>query len=219
MKMAIKPQFDYADQFEEGRAEIELGSKWGYIDNTGRIVVATKYDIVMPFSDGLGRVKVFWRTEPYPKGVVGMEGQRSSRVFHWGCVDAAGKEVIRPQFLNLTAFAEGYALAQPEGSPQMGIIDRDGNFLVSARFDAGGSFSEGVAAALAGDKWGYVDHAGKWVIPPSFASAEAFSNGLARASVNPGVCSPVPRWRLAVGDFRGWEVPIYSGDPPGKGVR
>jgi hypothetical protein len=187
MRMVIQPRFDYAHQFQEGRAQIENGDKWGYIDRTGKIVVPAKYDITMPFTDGLGRVKVFRRTEPYPKGLIGIEGQTSSEIFYWGCVNLAGSEAIPPQFLDLTAFADGYAFARPDGQSQMGIIDRNGNFVVPPRFDQASSFSESVAAVRVGKQWGYVNSAAKWVIPASFQSAEAFSNGLARVLAKPGV--------------------------------
>ncbi len=183
MQIAIQPQFDYAGPFQEGRATVRIGSKCGYIDKTGKVIVPAKYDLAMPFSDGTGLVETFQRTEPYPKGQMGMEGQTSSKIFYWGSVDKSGVEVIPPQFLGLTLFSDGYAFAEPDGSRKWGIVDHSGNFLVPPRFDEASSFSESVAAVRLGKKMGYVDTNGVWVIAPSFETAEPFANGLARVSM------------------------------------
>ena len=37
--IAIKPKFDYAEGFQEGRARIVLYGKWGYIDKDGNITI------------------------------------------------------------------------------------------------------------------------------------------------------------------------------------
>ncbi|PYX86319.1 MAG: hypothetical protein DMG70_00965, partial [Acidobacteria bacterium] len=67
----------------EGLGGIELTHKWGYIDITGTVVVRPKYDITMPFHNGLGRVKVFVGRKPMPSGIVGMEGQNTENVYLW----------------------------------------------------------------------------------------------------------------------------------------
>ena len=38
-KIAIKPKFDLALGFQEGRARIKLYGKWGYIDKDGKIII------------------------------------------------------------------------------------------------------------------------------------------------------------------------------------
>jgi hypothetical protein len=42
-----------------------------------------------------------------------------------------------------------------------------------------GRFSQGLAPARKGAKWGYIDHSMKWVIEPQFAAAAPFAEGLA----------------------------------------
>jgi hypothetical protein len=44
------------------------------------------------------------------------------------------------------------------------------------------SFSEGLAAAQVGKKWGYIDHSGKLVIPLQFDDAKRFQGRLAIVS-------------------------------------
>ena len=42
-RIAIKPQFQIAQPFSEGRALINVDGKWGYIDKQGRTVIAPRF--------------------------------------------------------------------------------------------------------------------------------------------------------------------------------
>ena len=183
MQVAIQPKFDYAGPFQEGRASVCVGHKCGYIDKAGNLIVPAKYNLTQPFSDGMGLVELFERNEPLQKGIIGLEGQKTTRVYYWGAIDKSGTEAIRPQFVGLTNFSDGYAFAETDDVRKWGIIDRSGHFLVSPRFDEATAFSESVAAVRVRTKWGYVDTQGSWSILPTFNSAEPFENGLARASL------------------------------------
>ena len=54
---------------------VRLGKRWGFVDKSGKVVINPLYDEVMPFSDGLARVKVGRKT---------------------GYIDASGKFVWNP---------------------------------------------------------------------------------------------------------------------------
>jgi hypothetical protein len=68
------------------------------------------------------------------------------------------------------------------GIPLFGVIDRNGRFVVPAKFDALGWFEDGLAPARIANRWGYIDTNGKWKIFPEFAQALPFSEGLAAVS-------------------------------------
>ncbi|HWP85551.1 MAG TPA: WG repeat-containing protein [Terriglobia bacterium] len=51
---------------------------------------------------------------------------------------------------------------------RFGLMNQSGQVVVPARFDQLMPFSEGLAAARVGKKWGYIDTRGTWVIPPEF---------------------------------------------------
>lgn len=44
-KVIIKPKFDRADHFFEGRAPVKIDDKWGFIDKTGKMVIEPKFSI------------------------------------------------------------------------------------------------------------------------------------------------------------------------------
>ena len=50
--IAIKPQFDDAQFFHEGFAVVKKGSKYGYINKTGKVVIPIKYTVAKPFRFG-----------------------------------------------------------------------------------------------------------------------------------------------------------------------
>lgn len=74
-----------------------------------------------------------------------------------------------------------------------GFIDASGTVVISAQFDAVGSFSEGLASvAFDTDKtrhdcidcsldqhWGFIDKTGKTVVQPQYSAVSSFSEGLA----------------------------------------
>src|SRR6218665_2530042 len=57
-KMAIKPQFESAGNFQEGLASIELDDKWGYIDKSGNIAIKPQFEDAQWFHEGLARIKL-----------------------------------------------------------------------------------------------------------------------------------------------------------------
>lgn len=55
--VVIQPQFDAAESFSEGMAQVKIGNKWGYIDKTGKLVIPPQFDEAKAFSAGLALVK------------------------------------------------------------------------------------------------------------------------------------------------------------------
>ncbi len=61
-----------------------------------------------------------------------------------------------------------------------GFIDINGSLILKPQFEAVGEFSEGLAPALIGDKWGYINEKGEVVIKPRWPqSGSSFHEGLA----------------------------------------
>ena len=75
-KLVINPQFERAEPFVSGLAEVRL-DKWGYVNVSGKMVVSPQFDKTGPFSDGLAAVVVGGRC---------------------GYVNPEGKYVVNPQF-------------------------------------------------------------------------------------------------------------------------
>ena len=103
--------FDAVGQFSEGLCAVSAydsmsgESKWGFIDETGALVVPHKYDEVGAFSSGYAKVRI----------------GRGNNIRHekWGFVDTAGKEVIPVEYslIREDTLKDGYLT--------VGIIDAD----------------------------------------------------------------------------------------------
>lgn len=110
----------------------------------------------------------------------------------YGFIDRTGKMVIQPKYPFTYGFEGGVAKVATKVTQWMNwrgdpspmdatweLIAPNGAPLTAARFDSIYSFSEGLAAARTGKKWGYLDKKGKWAIKPVFDGADSFSQGLA----------------------------------------
>ncbi|HUW33071.1 MAG TPA: WG repeat-containing protein [Planctomycetota bacterium] len=137
-------------------------SKWGFIDQMGKVVVEAKYTAVGDFSEGLAAVKT---------GGTHFIGGKS------GFIDRTGVEVIEPQFEGARSFSEGLAAVRVKG--KWGFIGRDGKLRIEPQFESVNAFHEGLALFTRDKKYGYIDRTGAVVIEPQFQWTAGFSEGLA----------------------------------------
>ncbi|HWE35696.1 MAG TPA: WG repeat-containing protein [Isosphaeraceae bacterium] len=150
-----------ASAFSEGlapamRSTDDPGTaRWGYIDTTGRFIVAPRFDSAWDFSEGLA--------------CVGMEKKV-------GFIDRAGRVVIRPRFEGAQEFSEGLAAVQQGG--RWSFIDTKGQVVIPGRFNdverfvgglarvhEGGTFEivHDAGAYWKGGAWSYINRQGKVV--------------------------------------------------------
>jgi uncharacterized lipoprotein YddW (UPF0748 family) len=154
---ARKVSFNSLKLKERGFTHRRVGSKYSYIDKSGKPVSQLQFDWADSFKDGFARVKMGYK---------------------WGYIDKTIKLATRLQFDDAELFFEGLALVRI-GS-KYSYIDKTGQRVIPLQFDSATSFKEGLAAVKISDKWGYIDSTGKPVILPQFDEADSFSGGLAR---------------------------------------
>lgn len=186
-------------QFSEGLAVVakrvpNTHGRWGFIDETGKLVIDAKFNNAKPFSEGLaavidvvsgkaGYVDRSGRIVIQPQFPVGGTvsdfafSEGLAPVLHdngkWGYIDKTGKFVIEPRFTHALPFAEGRGLvsiAEPAYSIdyKWGFVDKLGRLIVPTRHDGAEQFSEGLAAVLLRNKVGFIELGGKTVIEPQF---------------------------------------------------
>ena len=167
--------------FSEGLAVIAKRvpnsyGRWGFIDETGRVVIDPQFNRAKRFSEGLAAVII-------------QEAENSGGGL--GYIDKTGQIVIQPQFGTGNtdidfAFSEGLAAVPLRNTDEWGYIDKTGKFVISPKFKYASSFSEGRAwVGIANPDWsiqykmGMIDREGHWIVEPRFDSAGLFSEGLA----------------------------------------
>lgn len=146
------------------------GTKVGYIDGTGRVVIPAILPSGGEFHDGLLEIGVY-------DGVY---------------VDKFGKKVIDEGLYRGWSFSEGLAVAAKEDKGKWGYINTKGEWAIPPRFgwsraDYVSSFEGGFASIEVAGRYGYIDHSGDFVIPPKLYLGDSFHEGFARV-VAEGPC-------------------------------
>ena len=126
------------DEASGDRAVVRKDGEYGFIDTSGKEVIACEYDYAGFFSEGRAIVQ---------------KGEK------WGFIDTSGKEVIAREYDYAGSFSEGRAVVQKDG--KYGFIDTSGKEVIARKYDSAGSFSEGRAVVRRGTDRFYIDINGK----------------------------------------------------------
>ncbi len=190
-KVILQTPFQYKmfanDAFSEGLAGFVENGKYGFIDETGKVVIKPSFDYIGKFSEGLAEIQINEKA---------------------GFVDKTGKIIVEPQYHFVSPFTNGFSLVRVEDGPdkknilgiifrvaemtyKYGFLDKTGEIAVGktknkhiGKFDDADDFSEGLAPVKIDGKWGYVNEEEKMVIKRQFKEAKSFSEGLASATVD-----------------------------------
>lgn len=188
----IKPHYEDARHFSEGLAAVRSGGLWGFIDRSGKTVIAPRFDAVhvIGFSSahcfvksegrwgwinrqGQFRVKPVFddiKQENFHEGLIGVKQNGK-----WGFMDSTGVVVIRPQFQDVGHFSEGYGMIHADRGKNFndrkgyGFINRKGTVLLKPTKVHASDFRDGwawmVHTASEGRDAFPVDRAFKEIIP------------------------------------------------------
>jgi hypothetical protein len=176
--------------------------RWGYADQSGRVVIAAQFDAARPFKGGIAQVGLVDEELPEIHARPNLK---------WGYIDERGRVLVELRYAVLHDFSENLAAAalldakRPEKSFAgrrlerrnliWGYVDKSGREVIPFQFLNAGDFSEGLAQVNVGSgsgesslcgqasNYGYIDKTGAFIIKPQFSSAASFRNGRARVSI------------------------------------
>jgi hypothetical protein len=140
----IEPKFDAAMRFNEGRARVLMGDRWGYIDHGGGFLLPPTFGDARDFHEGLAQAA------PEKKGP-------------FGYINTQGEFVIQPAYRYATPFSEGLAAASPLGQTPSIFLNRDGDQAFAGEYLSTGAFSDGLCRVATLKTIAYIDHQGKTV--------------------------------------------------------
>jgi hypothetical protein len=130
---------------------------FGYIDETGNMVIEPQYPEAHEFSEGLALAA-------FGGGL--------------GFIDHNGETEIEPKFSSARSFSEGLAAVKPKDEVYWRYINKTGNYAIETDFLVIQSFSEGKArvwsANTSEEPQGFIDKTGEYVIPPELEGIEYF---------------------------------------------
>jgi predicted secreted protein len=196
LQVSIANVFPVFPVFQDG--------KWGYIDDSGRMLIPPQFDQALSFSEGLAGVKAgdqysyidvygkspfgssyfYANIDYFEDGLAPVKAAVQDMGDRWGYIDKAGRRVIDLNFTLAQAFSEGRAAVCTSTGPlSWGYIDTTGRLITGSTHADAFPFSEGLAAVQdavqGGMLWGYLDREGRQAIGPQFQLARSFHQGLA----------------------------------------
>ena len=164
-------EIEEVNVFSDGMASFRRNSKYGFIDDKGKEIIAPSFDNVTSFSEGLCAVAI--------NTVIG-----DSTFYTWTYIDKTGKKIIDSDFTEALQFFNGLAaVAQGE---KWGWVDKTGKFVFGNDFEKVNNFSEGFASFRKNGQCGVMNKNGKIIVEPSYFNIGNFKGGTAALTLAPG---------------------------------
>lgn len=223
---------DYAN----GRVAFQAGTKWGYKNGKGEIVLEARYDTLGAWQGEYGFARMgekwgildaagAWRVTPTYRRLVALNralvlAYRETELLatpvpvgRWGAITPDGQPVLPFRYVKLQPVGGG--LEGTVSEALFGFIDTTGTYRIEPAFEAAAPFREGRALVQQNFQLRFIDPAGKTLTMPNFERAEAFSEGRASVRLNgrwgfldtTGSVA-IPTQFEAVGAFRGGLAPV-----------
>ena len=198
-EVAIAFRYERAEPFSEGLAAVQLhrpGSTgsyvrdfyYGYIDKTGKTVIAPEFEHVTSFCKGRAWVA--------PQGTWGGSYVDTK----WAMIDRTGKRLTdwaydppetidhfydpAPDWLTQVRWrGDLVVLARRENYGLLGLATADGKVILEPTYHEIGDFHDGLARVRSFKKeenfYGFIDQHGKLVVPVEYTDATDFDHGVA----------------------------------------
>ena len=147
----IKAEFDFAEPFVHGQAQVGKEGRSGTINKLGKPVIPFIYEDVLDYREGFATVEL--------NGVQ-------------GAVDRGGKLVIPIEFEEVGEFDHGVAAASKQG--KYGYIDETGAEVIPFTYDGAMRFHNGLAVVTKDDQSGVIDTKGGVVVPFQYDWIEGY---------------------------------------------
>lgn len=154
--------YEKAQGFFEGLAVIKRNGRFGYLDPTGKEVIAPIYDEADSFNNGTAIVK---KNNGY--SLIDKQGQKLTRNY-----DALSK------------YADDTSLYIAQKNQKFGIIDSRDKVILPFDYDKIGLYFGEPAKVRINGKWGFIDSQTHTVISPQYEETTGFNEGLAGVQKN-----------------------------------
>jgi hypothetical protein len=180
------PDFPFLDELETDYKlantfflSFEENEKYGYMNDTGAVMIKPEFDEAGIFKEGLAFVAI---DDKY--GYINKAGKliidyqfKDAESFHnsaavvlkdslYGVIDKSGQFILQPLYEELSEADSEIYMAVKKG--KSGYIQRTGDTLTGFDFDVANDFKNGFAVVSKDEKSGIIDSNGKYTISPSF---------------------------------------------------
>lgn len=171
-KFVIKPTFEYAREFCEGKSLVreKYESFYKYINTKGKEILICQWRYSDDFHEDLACVMV-----------------NNNNNDELGFIDSTGNMVLQARYDDAKGFSEG--LAPVRIGALWGYIDKRGRRVIEPAFREAGAFKGGTAIVHNGQRYDAIDTTGKTIISDIYGSIpsnpkEIFDSASANLGVN-----------------------------------
>jgi hypothetical protein len=194
----LLPGYDDMLNWSEGLKAVKKNSKWGYVDSTGREVIACQFDEAGYFTEGISVVRqgsLYGAIDPIGKFVIPpvypllyecsdgvCAAMTESSLHKYIFLDKTGKVVLDKGYDNVVNFHQGRTLVKEEGKWR--LIDKKGEQVMTDQFEDAYPFNNGMATVKTNGKWGIISVCGQYVVKPVSGDITYFSGGLSKVKIN-----------------------------------
>ena len=181
----IAPAFHSAELFSDGLAAVEVNGEWGYIDESGEIVIELEYDKAGEFQHGVAPV---YDAEYFKPGdLLKYDYTNENDLGRWGLINTRGSSMTRFMYRSISPFVNGLVFAVIATDPRIDlnmytILRPDGSRIHDEMYlyDTPSPFSSGLTPA----QDVFLDENGKTYFYKKFRLVRGFSDGLAAVIPN-----------------------------------
>lgn len=180
---------------------VKIGDKWGYIDQSGKIVINPQFSTASFFNEDMAVVSI---NDKY------------------GYINKKGEYEITPTYKSAAIFSEDIAWVVKEGGAPTAINKKGEELYTLKEAEYVYTFNEGVVCFSISDPnkengslYGFADNKGNIIIPPTYQNAGFFSEGFAAVGNNEGKYGYINKKGIVVINY---QFDIADGFENGKAV-
>ena len=128
-------EFDFVANEVNGFTAVKQGNTWGFIDNNGNMAVSLRNDLVSNEDPKSGKVGVEGIKYPQLQEERAIIKKEKNGINYYGFINASGKTIIEPIYLNVSNFYYGKALAIKLEEERLGENQLLGKGVISYKYD------------------------------------------------------------------------------------
>ena len=127
---------DLIAPYNEGYAAVRKNNQWGFINKQGELVTPFRSDLIFnenpSASTDLGVATIKFPQMANGRSIIKAV---KNKVPLYGFIDPTGRIVIEPEFLNVSHFQNGYALALKVDEEKLGVNPLLGKGMLAYKYD------------------------------------------------------------------------------------
>lgn len=195
--------FEWSDFFHDGLAVCRTGENYGYINETGEIVISgsDKWWRPNPFSEGYAVVRegydyyslIDTQGNVIITGYCSIDDVHDGKTlaaiedgnnYQYGFIDVKNRKFIPlpndTRSKHSSSFHDDLLLVQSITNNKYGYINGKGEFVIPCEYDDAADFNNGIAKVKKFWGWGYIGKTGNPITGYDYDGAEDFVDGLAK---------------------------------------